>query len=109
MIKILHVIKAGNCVLTDFEKFCIGSWKKVYPDWEIKYWDTDNNLDLIEDCEFAQRWFKEGGKGLGYVVDYIRLKVLYLYGGMVLDTDVIANKRIPNKYFRLCLEKVLTI
>ena len=37
MIKILHFIKLGDCNLNDQEIYNLESWKRCYPDFEIRY------------------------------------------------------------------------
>ena len=58
MTKIIHCIKVGpNSELGDFELSCVDSWKRVYPDWEIKCWTNQEILSLISDCKYEIRKF----------------------------------------------------
>lgn len=103
MTKIIHCIKVGpNSELGDFELSCIDSWKKIYPDWEIKYWTDKEILPIIQDCKYATSCHKN--KKYAYVSDYARLKILYEYGGLYMDTDVFCVNRIPES----CFEKPFT-
>lgn len=98
MTKIIHCIKVGpGAELGDFELSCIDSWKKVYPDWEIKYWTDKEIFPLISDCKYAVSCYNN--KAFAYVGDYARLKILYEHGGFYMDTDVFAVNRIPDSYF----------
>ena len=63
---------------------CIASWKKYCPDYEIIEWNEDN-FDMNENayvryCYANRKW--------AYLSDYVRLAVVYRYGGVYFDTDV---------------------
>lgn len=54
------------------------------PDFDIIEWN-ESNFD-IHQCAFAsQAYFL---KRYAFVSDYVRMKVLYEYGGLYLDTDI---------------------
>lgn len=98
MTKIIHCIKVGpNSELGDFETLCVESWKKVYPDWEIKYWADSDIATLISDCSYAVSSYEN--KAYVYVLDYARLKILYEYGGLYLSTDTFCVDRLPDSCF----------
>ena len=98
MTKIIHCIKVGpNSELGDFELSCVDSWKRTYPDWEIKYWTDKEILPLLSDCKFAVSAYNKGA--FAYAGDYVRLKILYEEGGLYMDTDVFCVNRIPDSYF----------
>ena len=40
--KIIHYCWFGGNPLGEYEKKCIESWKKYFPDYEIKLWDESN-------------------------------------------------------------------
>lgn len=63
---------------------CIDSWKRTLPDYEFQLWDQQR-FD-IESCV----WVKEAVacKKYAFAADYIRLYVLYHFGGIYLDSDV---------------------
>lgn len=82
--KIIHYCWFGKNTLPDLAKKCIQSWKKNCPDYEIIEWNEDN-FNLGE-CQYAFEAYKE--KKWAFVTDYVRLKVLYEYGGIYMDTDV---------------------
>lgn len=82
--KIIHYCWfGGNKMPNDFQKY-INTWKKYCPDYEIKCWD-ESNFD-IESNKFVSEAYKT--KNWAFVSDYVRLKVVYEYGGIYLDTDV---------------------
>ena len=82
--KIIHYVWVGGNPLTPLAEKCIESWKKYCPDYEIKRWDETNfNINENAYCKEAYE-----SKKWAFVADYIRLKVLYEYGGVYMDTDV---------------------
>ncbi len=82
--KIIHYCWFGNNPLPDYAVKCIDSWKRFCPDYEIKLWNEDS-FDFSS-CKYAKQAY-ENGK-YAFVTDYVRLVVLYEYGGIYLDTDV---------------------
>ena len=83
--------------LSNHEVQCIETWKKVYPDFEIKIWTDEVIKEYAQDCEYARDNYERGR--FAYVIDYTRLKFLYEYGGIYMDTDVFCINRIPDEYF----------
>lgn len=67
-------------------KECMASWTKAFPQdvWTIMEWN-ETNCDLNRN-EFVKSAAKL--KNWAFVSDWVRLKVLYEYGGVYLDTDV---------------------
>lgn len=65
-------------------KYCIETWKRVLPDYEIILWDT-NRFDIN-----SVPWVKEAfeAKKYAFAADYIRFYALYTEGGIYLDSDV---------------------
>ena len=66
------------------EKKYIEGWQRKCPDFEIIRWD-ESNYDInknrfMREAASAGKW--------SFVSDYARLDVLYVYGGIYLDTDV---------------------
>ena len=64
--------------------FCIESWKKYCPDYEIIEWN-ETNYDFTKN-EYMKQAYE--AKKWAFVTDYARLDVIYRYGGIYLDTDV---------------------
>lgn len=60
------------------------SWKKYCCDYEIIQWNEDN-YDVTKNAYMYEAY--KAGKW-GFVPDYVRLDVIYRYGGIYLDTDV---------------------
>lgn len=90
-------MKVGMSQLSDHEIQCIESWKRVYPDFEIKVWTDETIKEYAQDCLYARDNYERGR--YAYVIDYTRLKFLYEYGGIYMDTDVFCINRIPDSYF----------
>ena len=63
---------------------CIKSWKEFAPDFQIMEWN-ESNCDLHENL-YVESAYKE--KQYAFVADYFRLKALYEFGGVYLDTDM---------------------
>lgn len=82
--KIIHYCWFGQGEMTDKEKQWIQSWKIKCPDYDIKLWN-ETNYD-IHKCKYMEEAAKCGK--WSFVTDYVRLDVLYQYGGIYFDTDV---------------------
>lgn len=84
MQKCIHYIWLGGKQKPRVIKKCIKSWKKFFPDWEIKEWNEDNlDIDL---CSFTRQAYDN--KKYAFAADVFRFEVLYKYGGLYFDTDV---------------------
>lgn len=82
--KTIHYVWFGGNELTDLAQRCIDSWKRYCPDYEIVRWD-ESNFD-----SGGNRYFEEAlkSKKWAFASDYARLKILFEYGGIYMDTDV---------------------
>ena len=83
--KIIHYCWFGyNQKPRSVEK-CIQSWKRYMPDYQIVEWN-EKNYDIqaaplyVRQAYDARKW--------AFVTDYVRLWIIYNYGGVYLDTDV---------------------
>lgn len=82
--KLIHYCWFGGKELPTRERLCIESWKKHLKDYKFVLWNEDNsNLDS---CNYVRQAYNK--KQYAFVSDYIRIKVLYEYGGIYLDTDI---------------------
>lgn len=82
--KIIHYCWVGKSPKPRSVLYCIDSWRKYCPDYEIIEWN-ESNYDFTKNIYMdqaykAQKW--------GFVPDYARLDIIYEYGGIYLDTDV---------------------
>jgi len=82
--KVIHYCWFGRKPLPPLAVKCIESWKKYFPDYEIKKWNEDNfNVNIIPYTAEAY-----AVKKYAFVSDYARFWILYHYGGLYFDTDV---------------------
>lgn len=82
--KVIHYCWFGGAPKPESVLRCIDSWKKKCPDFEIREWNEDN-IDVSMN-EYTRQAYEE--KCWGFVPDYLRLWIIYNYGGIYLDTDV---------------------
>lgn len=65
-------------------QFCIDSWKRILPDYEIKRWSYNNfprgKSQWVDQAFNVKRY--------AFAADYIRFYALYTEGGIYLDSDV---------------------
>lgn len=92
IVKKIHYVWLGGKPLPPSVKYCIDSWRKKCPSYEIIQWDETN---------FAvdkYRWVREAlsRKQYAFAADVIRCLVLQKYGGLYLDTDVELMKSIDD-------------
>jgi hypothetical protein len=82
--KIIHYCWFGGNQLPKFAKKCIASWKRYFPNYEIKEWNESNydvhKIIYIDEAYTAKKY--------AFVSDYARFDILYHYGGIYFDTDV---------------------
>ncbi len=82
--KIIHYCWFGENSKPKLVKKCIESWQKYCPDYEIIEWN-ESNFDInsnqyVKEAYQTKKW--------AFITDYVRLWVLYTYGGIYMDTDV---------------------
>lgn len=82
--KVIHYCWFGGNPLSEMAVKCIESWKKFFPDYEIKEWNEDN-FDLTI-CDYVKEAYSL--KKWAFVSDYARFWILHKYGGLYFDTDV---------------------
>lgn len=82
--KVIHYCWFGRNPLPPLAIKCIASWRKYFPDYEIKEWNEDNfDVNMIP---YTQEAYE--ARKYAFVSDYARFYVLYHYGGLYFDTDV---------------------
>ena len=82
--KVIHYCWFGRNPLPKLALKCIASWRKYFPDYEIKEWNEDNfDVNIIPYTREAY-----AAKKYAFVSDYARFWILYHYGGIYFDTDV---------------------
>lgn len=96
--KLIHYCWFGRGEKSELIKKCIKSWS-LLEGYKIIEWNEDN-FD-IESHPFVGKAYKN--KKYAFVSDYVRLRALYEYGGVYLDTDVEIKKDIriflENEFF----------
>ncbi len=83
--KTIHYCWFGRGPKSDIAQKCMNSWKKYCPDYTLIEWNEEN-FD-VNACPLYVRQAYECRKW-AFVSDYVRLKVVYDYGGIYLDLDV---------------------
>lgn len=83
MNKIIHYCWFGGAPKSKVILKCLESWKKYFPDWEIKEWN-ESNFDVkhniyVSQAYNCQKW--------AFVSDYVRFWALEKFGGIYFDTD----------------------
>lgn len=82
--KTIHYCWFGRNPLPESAIKCMESWKKFFPDYEIREWNEDNfDVDIIPYTKDAYE-----AKKYAFVSDYARFWILEKFGGLYFDTDV---------------------
>ncbi|MBQ8813393.1 MAG: polysaccharide pyruvyl transferase family protein [Lachnospiraceae bacterium] len=82
--KVIHYCWVGGNPKPQSVLYCIESWKRCCPDYEILEWN-ETNYDFTKNRYMHQAY---EAKKWGFVPDYARLDIVYEHGGIYLDTDV---------------------
>lgn len=90
--KIIHYIWLGDRPFDKTSIKCMNTWKKYLSDYEVVRWDDEQCKEIINRCKYASQAY--AAKKYAFVSDYIRVYVLYHYGGIYMDTDVQIFKNI---------------
>ena len=83
--KKIHYVWVGGNEKNNTIKQCMKTWGKHLEGYEVIEWN-ENNFD-IDSHPFVKAAYK--AKKWAYVSDYIRAYVIYKYGGIYLDTDIL--------------------
>lgn len=97
--KIIHYCWMSKDTFPELIKDCLNSWQKNLSDYKIIEWNSDN-FDYNKIAYTKEAMQK---KKYAFVSDYVRLYVLYKYGGIYLDSDIKVlksfNDLLDNKAF----------
>ena len=85
--KIIHQIWIGSSEMPDREKKFCKKIKESHPDWDYIFWDNEKVSNLNPIFQKKIRLIAEKTQTPSFVVDYIKLVLLYEYGGVFLDVD----------------------
>lgn len=81
--KIIHYCWFGRGPMPKVVLWCIESWKKHCPDYELKLWNEDNfdvdSVPFVKQAYDLKKW--------AFVADYVRMYALYHEGGVCMDAD----------------------
>lgn len=99
--KVIHYCWFGGAPKPESVLYCIQSWKKHCPDYQIIEWN-EANYNIYT----APRYVREAyeAKKWAFMTDYVRLQVIYENGGIYMDTDVEVKRNLDellqwNAYF----------
>lgn len=82
--KTIHYCWFGGNPLPKSALKCIASWRKFFPDYEMREWNESNfDVNMIPYTREAY-----SAKKYAFVSDFARFWVLYHHGGIYFDTDV---------------------
>ncbi len=88
--KKIHYCWFGENPKSKIFQECLLSWKKFCPDFEILEWNEKNSE------KYSNKFYRNAlrKKKYAFASDYIRARVLFEFGGIYLDTDMILVKPI---------------
>lgn len=89
--KIIHYCWFGDAEYSQIQEMCFATWKKHLPDYEFVLWNESNS-----DMQHPFVKFAYENKKYAFVADYVRLKAIYDFGGIYLDTDMYLLKNFDN-------------
>lgn len=87
--KLIHCVWLSGDEKPQMIKDCLASWKCVMPDYEIKEWSMDDVKDI--DSSFLQGAIS--AKKWAFATDYLRVWILYHYGGIYMDLDMFVYRK----------------
>ena len=90
--KIIHYCWFGEGHKPELFYKCLKSWEKYCTDYKIIEWN-ESNFDLYQNAYVHEAY---EAKKWAFVTDYVRLWVVYHYGGIYLDTDVELIKNLDD-------------
>lgn len=100
--KLIHLCWFSGDEYPENIKFCLDSWKKVLPDFQVKVWTKDmalaTGIDFVKEAISVKKW--------AFAADVIRLYAVYQCGGVYMDSDIYVLKRFdaflerPSAFFQ---------
>ena len=96
--RIIHYCWFGGKKTKKVKK-CIETWKNKLPDYQIIEWN-ESNFDVYQNS-YTKDAFE--AKKYAFVSDVARIKALYDYGGIYLDTDVVVYKSFDSILNHKCV------
>ena len=92
--KVIHYCWFGGNTKSELVIKCIESWKFYLPEFEIIEWNEVNSI------KFRNKFYRDSlrKKKYAFVSDYIRTKVLFEFGGIYFDTDMLLIKKFNHSF-----------
>lgn len=90
--KKIHYVRLWWKEMPKLAKKCIKSWEKYLPDYELCLWNEEN-FD-INSNQYVKDAYE--AKKFAFVRDYIRIRAMYTYWWISMDTDVEVIKNLDN-------------
>ena len=90
--KLIHGIWFSSDPMPKLYQSCLESWRKFSPDYEIKIWDLETYKP--DHCLFFEQAVAH--KNWSFASDYARADILYRYGGVYMDLDVMMLRPIDD-------------
>ena len=87
--KVIHCVWLSGEEKPQLAKDCLATWKNIMPDYEIREWGMNDVKDI--DSSFLQKTI--AARKWAYATDFLRVYILYKYGGIYMDLDVLVYKR----------------
>lgn len=97
--KIIHLTYKSESEILPEWKNVINRWNTTNPSWEIKFWNDEQNEELVK-TDFP--WFYNTYMNFPYAIqraDAVRCCYLYKYGGLYIDMDYEPMNNIDNIFY----------
>jgi mannosyltransferase OCH1-like enzyme len=90
--KLIHFIWVGDEAKRPTN--CMDTWRALHPDWEFVLWGNAelNQLEWINRAHMMDMY----GRELNGVADMMRWEILHANGGIVVDADSIALRKLDD-------------
>jgi hypothetical protein len=88
--RIIHLIWLGSAPPL-YVELAIQSWRRYHPDWEIKLWTEESLKNFQWSSPRSEKVFQVG-RNWSEKSDILRFEILYQFGGIYSDTDVVCLK-----------------
>lgn len=96
--KIIHLCWFSGDKYPDDIQYCLDSWKKVLPDFQVKVWTKEmalaTGIDFVKEAISVRMW--------AFAADVMRLYAVYHDGGVYMDSDIYVQKRFDEFLDQRC-------
>jgi mannosyltransferase OCH1-like enzyme len=96
--KIIHLSYISLDQIPEKWKDVLPTWKKTHPDWEIRFWSDEDNLELIQK---NYPWFLDTYNNFKYKIqkcDAVRICYLHSFGGVYVDMDYLPIQNLNSLF-----------